>query len=88
MSYVQLRSSMGDPVQLTLPCEFGNSTSINVLADSVANINLVPYSFYKNPTLPRLQYTNMTHRMVDHTITNPRGIIEYLLVKVQKKNSS
>ncbi|XP_023752484.1 uncharacterized protein LOC111900829 [Lactuca sativa] len=74
----------GDPWQLALPCEFGNSTSINALADYGASINLMPYSFYKNLGLPRLQYTRMTIQIVDHSITYPRGIIKDLLVKVGK----
>ncbi|KAL7582867.1 uncharacterized protein LOC111918052 [Lactuca sativa] len=75
---------MGDPGQLTLPCEFGNSTSINALVDLGEIINLMSYSFYKKPGLPTLQGTKMTLRMVDHTITNPRGIIDDFFVKVGK----
>ncbi|XP_023772429.1 uncharacterized protein LOC111921071 [Lactuca sativa] len=73
---------IGDPSQLTFPCEFGNSTSINALANSGESINLMPYSFYKKLGLPRLQDMKMTLRMADHTITNPRRIIEDLLVKL------
>lgn len=73
-----------DPGQLTLPCEFGNSNSINSLADLGASINLMPYSFYKNLVLTKLQNTRMTIQMADHSITYPGGIVEYLLVKVGK----
>ncbi|XP_023729219.1 uncharacterized protein LOC111876888 [Lactuca sativa] len=73
---------MGDPVRLTLPCEFGNYTSINALANSGTSINLMSYSFYKNLALPKLQNTRMTLRMVDYLITHPRGIVEDLSVKV------
>lgn len=75
---------MGDPGRLTFPCEFDNFTSINALANLGARINVIPYSFYKRLGLPRLQDTEMTLRLVDHTITNPHGIIEDLLVKVGK----
>lgn len=75
---------MGDPGRLTLPCEFGNYTSINALADSGAIINLMPYSFYENIAQPNLQKTRIRLRMADHSIPHPRGIIEDLLVKVGK----
>ncbi|XP_023771357.1 uncharacterized protein LOC111920009 [Lactuca sativa] len=75
---------MGDLGQLTLPCEFGNMTSINALADLGASINLMPYSFYQKLKLPKFQDTRMTIRMSDHSTTYPQGIIEDLLVKVGK----
>lgn len=75
---------MGDPDQLTLPCEFGNLTSINAIADTGVSINLMPYSFYQNLGLPRLQGIRMILRMADHSTTYPRGIIEDVLVKVGK----
>ncbi|XP_023770939.1 uncharacterized protein LOC111919607 [Lactuca sativa] len=79
-----LQIKMGDPIQITLPCEFDNSTSMKALADWGANINLMPYAFYKTFSLPSLQNTNMALRMADHLIINPHGIIENLLVKVWK----
>lgn len=60
-----LTIKMGDPGQLTLLCEFGNSTSINALVDSWERINLMPYSFYKKLNLLKLHNTSMTLRMVD-----------------------
>ncbi|XP_023766256.1 uncharacterized protein LOC111914765 [Lactuca sativa] len=79
-----LSIKMGDLDQLTLRCEFGNSTSINALADSGASINFIPYSFYKNLGLTRFQETKMTLRMLDHSIINPYGIIEDFLLQVGK----
>lgn len=75
---------MGDPGVLTLPCGFGNSISINSLADLGESINLMSYYFYKNLGLPKLQDTRMIIRVANDSITYPRGIIEDLLVKVGK----
>ncbi|XP_023747436.1 uncharacterized protein LOC111895583 [Lactuca sativa] len=75
---------MGDQGQLTLPHEFGNSTSINSLANLGAIINLMSYSFYEKLGLPRLQNIKITLLMVDQSITNLRRIIGDLLVKVGK----
>ncbi|XP_023744585.1 uncharacterized protein LOC111892760 [Lactuca sativa] len=79
-----LAIKMGDPNRLILPCEFGNSTSINALADLGSSIHLMPYSFYKKLDLPKLQNTRITLRMTDHLITHLRGIVEDLLVNVGK----
>lgn len=38
-----LSIKIGDQGQLTLPCELGNSTSINVLVGLVEKINLISY---------------------------------------------
>ncbi|XP_023764584.1 uncharacterized protein LOC111913084 [Lactuca sativa] len=75
---------MGYLGQLTLPCEFGNSTSINALADSRVSINLMPYFFYQNLSLPKLQDTRMRIRMVVHSTTYPQGVFEDLFVRVGK----
>ena len=60
-----------DPGQITLPCEFGNSTSINALAVLGARINLMSYSFYQKLELPKLQDTRMIIRMANHSTTYP-----------------
>ncbi|XP_023761616.1 uncharacterized protein LOC111910055 [Lactuca sativa] len=75
---------IGDLGRLTLPCEFGNSTLINSLCKLGASINLMPYSFYKKVTLPRLQNTRMKIRMANQSITHPRGIVKDLVVKLGK----
>lgn len=72
--------NMGDLGQLTLPCEFGNASSIIALADSGASFNLMPYSFYKKFALTNLQNTRMTLRMEDQLITLQQRTVENLLV--------
>ena len=75
---------MGNPRHLTLQCEFGNSKKTFVLADSGASIILIPYSFYQKFDLPKLKNTRMAIHMANRSVTYPRGIVEYLLVKIGK----
>lgn len=75
---------MGDPVRLTLPCEFGNGTSTFMLADLGGSINLMSFSFYQKLELPELKATKMTIHMANRSVTYPRGIVEDLLVKIGK----
>lgn len=50
----KILTKMRDPGMLTVPCEFGNSSKTNALADSRA-INLMSYSFYKKLDLLELK---------------------------------
>lgn len=46
---------------LTIPCEFGNSTKTNALADLGARVNLMSYSFYHKLNLQELEVHNNDH---------------------------
>lgn len=74
---------MGDPGRLTIPCESENATKMNVLSDSGAKINFIPFSFYQKFNLPKIKTTRMTIHMGDQSIAHPQGIVEELLVKVR-----
>ncbi|XP_023748839.1 uncharacterized protein LOC111897104 [Lactuca sativa] len=78
----ELPKNMGDPGRLTLPCEYGNNLQTYALADSGAGINLMPFSFYKKLNTPKLKATRMTIHMANHSVTQPRGITECILVKI------
>ncbi|KAI3766148.1 hypothetical protein L2E82_16199 [Cichorium intybus] len=80
----KLPKKMTDPGSLTLPCQFGNLTFSHALADSGASINLMPYSFYSKLDLPEPKPTRMAIHLANKSITYPRGIVEDLLVKVDK----
>ncbi|XP_023761598.1 uncharacterized protein LOC111910036 [Lactuca sativa] len=77
-------TKMRDLDTLTIPCEFNNSRKTNSLVDSGASINLMPYSFYQKHILLELKITRMTIHMENRYVTQPRGIIEDLLVKIGK----
>ncbi|KAL7618148.1 hypothetical protein Lser_V15G04350 [Lactuca serriola] len=80
----ELPKKMGDHGRLTLPCEFGNNLQTYVLADSGANINLMPYSFYQKLNIPNLKATRMTIHMANRSVIHPMGIVEDILVKIGK----
>ncbi|XP_023747784.1 uncharacterized protein LOC111895977 [Lactuca sativa] len=80
----KLPKKMGDPGSLTLPCQFGNLSTIHALADSGASVNLIPYSFFKKLDLLDPSPIRMAIHLANKTVTFPRGISEHLLVKVDK----
>ncbi|KAJ9561834.1 hypothetical protein OSB04_006994 [Centaurea solstitialis] len=74
----------GDPRSFTIPCYFGKSISCRALADLGASINLMPLSFYQKLGLGDLKSTQMTIQLVDRSIKYPVGIVEDILVQVDK----
>ncbi|XP_035836081.1 uncharacterized protein LOC118484197 [Helianthus annuus] len=73
-----------DPGLFTIPCLFGSDTECRALADLGASINLMPYSMYERLGLGELSPTRMSLSLADRSVKYPRGIIENLLVKVDK----
>nr|GFA60615.1 reverse transcriptase domain-containing protein [Tanacetum cinerariifolium] len=49
-----------------------------------ASINLMPLSIWKKLSLPKLTCTRMTLELADRSITCPKGVAEYVFVKVGK----
>ncbi|KAD4180054.1 hypothetical protein E3N88_28645 [Mikania micrantha] len=80
----KLPEKLTDPGIFTIPCLFGSDTQRHALADSGASINLMPYSLYEKLALGELSPTRMTLSLADRTVKCPRGIVENLLVKVDK----
>nr|GEZ45827.1 hypothetical protein [Tanacetum cinerariifolium] len=56
----------------------------HALADLGASINLMPLSIWKKLSLPELTLTRMTLELADRSITHPKGVSEYVFVKVGK----
>ncbi|GJS76966.1 reverse transcriptase domain-containing protein [Tanacetum coccineum] len=65
----KLPKKLGDPGQFLIPCEFSGINTCNALADLGASINLMPYSVWKDLSLPELTPTCMTLELVDRSIT-------------------
>ncbi|GJW74969.1 reverse transcriptase domain-containing protein [Tanacetum coccineum] len=70
----KLPKKIGDHVRFLIPCEFSGINTCNALADLGASINLMPYSVWKNLSLPELTLTCMTLELADRSISEP---IEY-----------
>ncbi|XP_022041741.1 uncharacterized protein LOC110944386 [Helianthus annuus] len=80
----KIPEKLTDPGLFTIPCLFGSDTECRALADLGASINLMPYSMYERLGLGELSPTRMSLSLADRLVKYPRGIIENLLVKVNK----
>jgi hypothetical protein len=54
------------------------------LLDLGASVNLLPYSVYVQLGLGELKPTSVTLQLADRSMKVPRGIIEDVLIKVDK----
>ena len=57
---------------------------VKSLLDLGASVNLLPYSVYKQLGLGELKPTNITLSLADRSVKIPKGIVEDVLVKVDK----
>ena len=68
---------------LTIPCEIGNMQFQKALCDLGASINLMPLSIFRKLNL-EAKTTSMILQLADRTTKKPLGIVEDVLVKVDK----
>ncbi|GKC24639.1 reverse transcriptase domain-containing protein, partial [Tanacetum coccineum] len=80
----KLPKKLGDPGRFLIPCEFTGITTCNALADLGPSINLMPYSVWKDSSLPELTPTCMTLELADRSITKPIGIAKDVRLMVGK----
>ncbi|GJR35431.1 reverse transcriptase domain-containing protein [Tanacetum coccineum] len=80
----KLPKKLGDPGRFLIPCEFSRINTCNALADLGASINLMPYSVWKDLSLPELTPTCMTLELADRSITEPIGIAKDVRLMVGK----
>ncbi|GJX39720.1 reverse transcriptase domain-containing protein [Tanacetum coccineum] len=80
----KLPKKLRDPGRFLIPCEFSGINTRNALADLGASINLMPYSVWKNLSLPELTPTGMTLELADRSITKPIGIAKDVRIMVGK----
>ena len=73
-----------DPESPTISVNIGGTCIDKALLDLGANVNLLPYSVYKQLGLGELKPTNITLSLVDRSVKIPKGIVEDVLVKVDK----
>ncbi|KAM6557038.1 hypothetical protein CsatB_004057 [Cannabis sativa] len=73
-----------DPGCPTIPCIIGDHVINKALLDLGASVNLLPYSVYKQLGLGELKPTSMTLQLADRSVKIPRGVIEDVLIKVDK----
>ena len=62
----------------------GGTCVEDILLDLGASVNLLPYSVYKQLGLGELKPTTITLSLVDRSIKIPKGIVEDVLIQVNK----
>ena len=80
----KLPQKLKDPDSFTIPCTIGNAIFERALCDLGASINLMPLSIFKRLGLGEAHPTTVTLQLADRSLKHPRGIIEDVLVKVDK----
>lgn len=80
----KLPQKLKDPRSFTLPCTIGNLSFDKVLCDLGASINLMLLSVCKKLGLVEMKQTTISLQLADRFIKYPRGVIEDVLVKMDK----
>ncbi|XP_022031126.1 uncharacterized protein LOC110932073 [Helianthus annuus] len=80
----KLPKKMNDPGSFTIPCLIGSLSVSNALADLGARINLMPYAVFAKLDLGEPKPTRMSIQLADRSVKYPRGIVENMLVKIDK----
>ena len=73
-----------DPGCPTISVNIGGTQVEKALLDLGASVNLLPYSVYKELGLGELKPTSITLSLADRSVKIPRGVIEDVLVQVDK----
>ncbi|GKF30372.1 DNA-directed DNA polymerase, partial [Tanacetum coccineum] len=72
------------PESFTIPYDIGQLHINNALVDLGSSISLMPYTMYEKLSLEEPKATRMSLELADRSIQYPRGIIENVLIKVDK----
>ena len=73
-----------DPGSPTILVNIEGTCIDKALLDLGATVNLLPYSMYKQLGLGELKPTNITLSLADRSVKIPKGIVEDVLVKIDK----
>ena len=73
-----------DPGSPTIPVNIGGNCINKALLDLGASLNLMPYSVYMQLGLGELKPTSITLSLADRSVKIPKGIVEDVLVKINK----
>ena len=73
-----------DPGTPTISVNIGRTCIDKALLDLGVSVNLLPYSVYTQLGLGELKPTNITLSFADRSVKIPKGIMEKVLVKVDK----
>ena len=73
-----------DPVSPTIPVNIGGNCIDKALLDLGASVDLMPYSVYNLLGLGELKPTTITLSLADRSVKIPKGIVEDVVVKINK----
>ena len=73
-----------DPGCFTIPCAIGNAVFERASCDLGVSIYIMKRLIFKKLILGEARPTTVTLQLADRSLTHPRGIIEDVLVKVDK----
>ncbi|XP_017431827.1 uncharacterized protein LOC108339197 [Vigna angularis] len=73
-----------DPGSFTIPCTIGNHDIGKTLVDLGANINLMPLFMLKKIGGLEVKPTKAILQMADRSIKHPYGVVEDVVVKIDK----
>ncbi|XP_070013622.1 uncharacterized protein [Nicotiana sylvestris] len=68
----------------TIQCTIGSANFAKALCDLGVSINLMPYSIFKTLGIGKPRATSMRLQMADRTMKSPLGIVDDVLVRVDK----
>ncbi|KAK4595175.1 hypothetical protein RGQ29_018785 [Quercus rubra] len=80
----KLPLKLKDLGSFTIPCTIGKSYFDRALCDLGASINLMPLSVFRKLGLGEVKPTTISLQLANRSIKYPRGVIEDVLVKVDK----
>ena len=80
----KLPQKLKDTGCFTIPCTIGNAIFERALCNLGASINLMPLSIFKRLGLGEARPTTVTLQLADRSLKHLRGVIEDVLVKVDK----
>ncbi|XP_016178243.1 uncharacterized protein LOC107620625 [Arachis ipaensis] len=79
-----LPPKLEDPGSFLLPCTIGSMIINKAMCDLGASINLMPSFMVRKLCIEEVKPIQMSLELVDKSVICPRGVIENLLVKVDK----
>ncbi|GJW52797.1 reverse transcriptase domain-containing protein [Tanacetum coccineum] len=80
----KLSSKEKDPGSFTIPWDIRHLHINNALADLGASISLMPYTMYEKLGLGEPKPTTISLKLADRSIQYPWGIVEDVLIKIDK----
>ncbi|XP_028799535.1 uncharacterized protein LOC114754862 [Neltuma alba] len=80
----KLPPKLRDPGSFYIPCNIGKHFNGKALCDLGASVNLMPLAVFNRLNLGEARPTTVTLLFADRSISYPKGIVEDVLVKVDK----